>query len=356
MPPSVQTPQNHNRPCAGQQFAQVPSTFMIGNNMTKTAKKADPLHVHDVRLFNDYEDDYDVLCSQFWLLSDIWERTFEQFESAFAFLAFRCVETGRWHEHAISKSESNLEVCRLLESYSRWEFDQYFCPNLFSKPRRQRRHALKTRFGWCDIDGSNPEDYDPDPSLVWETSPGRYQALWAWDSYHEPDEAERHSKALAYRHGGDRNGWSITKMLRLMGSVNHKLQYDEPYVYALDCDWTKISERPVALTQDTFNSMHPLPEVDVDPTALDRDAVIKKFSKDLHPKARAMMRNRKAYEPNRSAQIFHMIAALHEAGACHDEIASVIWPNPYFVEKHGHDIGKLNEEIARVVGKLGDDA
>lgn len=321
--------------------------------MTKPNKTIEPLHVHDVRLFHDYEDDYDVLCSQFWLLTDIWSAAFEKTEKAFVFLAFRCVESGKWHEHAIEKHEANLEICRLLESYSRWEYDQYFCPNLFSKPRRKRKYALETSFGWCDIDGSNPEDYEPGPSLLWETSPGRYQALWSWDSYLEPDEAERFSKALAYRHGGDRNGWSATKMMRLMGSVNHKLQYDEPYVYTIACDWTKIRERPVALKQDRPKLMRPLPEVDVDPTKFDRTAVIKKYSKDLHPKARTIMRNRKAYEPNRSAQVFHMVAALHEAGARHDEIASVIWDSPYFVEKHGHDIGKLNEEIARVVGKLG---
>lgn len=324
--------------------------------MTKLKNTAQGLRVRDVSLFHDYEDDYDVLCSQFWLLSDIWDATLDRFENAFVFIAFRSLATGKWHEHAIEKHEAHLEISRLLGHYSRWDYDQYFCPNAFSKPRRKRQHALPTRFGWCDIDESDPNAYDPCPSLVWETSPDRYQALWSWDTYHEPDEAERFSKALAYRHGGDRNGWTITKMLRLMGSVNHKPQYDEPYVHTVACDWTEIRARPLSLKRDRAKLTSPLPEVDVDPTKFDRAEVIKKYRKDLHPKARTLMGNRKAYEPNRSAQIFHMIAALHEAGACHDEIASVIWPNPYFVEKHGHDIGKLNEEIARVVGKLGDDA
>lgn len=57
-------------------------------------------------------------------------------------------------------------------------------------------------------------------------------------------------------------------------------------------------------------------------------------------------------EKDRSSCIHLMIACLHEAGASRDEIASVLWDSPYFFEKHGRDIGKLNDEISRVVGKL----
>lgn len=324
--------------------------------MTKLKKTNAPLLVGDISLFHDYEDDYDVFCSQLWLLTDVFGPDRKTPRKSFVFLAFRCARSGKWREHAIQWPADHLKIGQLLQRYSRWDYDMYFCPNSFSKPRRKREYALPTRFAWCDIDDSPPEDYEPHPSLLWKTSPGRFQGLWSWDKYHEPDEAEQFSKGLAYRHGGDRNGWTITKMLRLMGSVNHKPQYDEPYVQTVACDWTKIRARPLALQRDRAKLPSPLPDIDVDPNKFDRVEVIRKYRKDLHPKARTMMRNRKAYEPNRSAQIFHMIAALHEAGASQDEIASVIWPNPYFVEKHGHDLGKLNEEIARVVGKLGDGA
>lgn len=320
--------------------------------MTISQKPTKTLRAHDVSLFHDYEDDYDVLCSQFWLLTDIWNTVLDPFENAFVFLAFRSVESGKWHEHAIGKHEAHLEICRLIEHYSRWEYDQYFCPNPFSKPRRTGKFALPTCFGWCDIDEGDPQKYKPSPSLVWETSPSRYQALWAWDKLHEPEKAERFSRALAYRHGGDRNGWTITKMLRLPGSINHKPQHDEPFVHAVACDWSKIRARPLALKQSqTKLTSRPL-EVDVNPTKFNRAEVIKKFGKSLHPKARTLMRNRKAYEPDNSAQIFHMIAALHEAGANTDETGCVLWTSPYFVEKHGQNFGKLNEEIARVLGKL----
>ena len=35
-------------------------------------------------------------------------------------------------------------------------------------------------FGWCDVDEADPFAFNPEPSIVWQTSPGRTQALWCW--------------------------------------------------------------------------------------------------------------------------------------------------------------------------------
>jgi hypothetical protein len=298
------------------------------------------------KIFRDYEDDADIIRSQVSFLRNLWG---ELPQGTFTFLAFKQVTTGKWIDHVIEHRACDL--ADILTEYSRWDHDQYFCPNPFSEPRRKRQYALQTRFGWCDMDASDPKAYDPPASLVWETSPGRFQALWAWDRTHKVSDAEQFSKALAYRHGGDRNGWSATKMLRVPGSVNHKPQYDEPFVRAVSCDWTKIVSRPLPL-QGTRH-YRPAADIDADPGKHDRDAVLKRYGKDLHPKVRTLIRNRKAYEPDRSAQIFHIAAGLHEAGASPNEIAAVLLDSPYFVEKHGRDINKLNEEIARVIAKLG---
>jgi hypothetical protein len=306
-------------------------------------------HIH---IFEDYDDDYHILCSQFWFLNDVWDFWNGSKEAAYAFLAFRNVKNGKWHEHAIEMPEENLEISELLIGYSRWDFDQYFCPNPFSEPRRKRQYALPTRFGWCDMDESDPDAYDPRPSLVWETSPERYQALWSWDKTHKASDAEKFSKALAYRHGADKNGWSATKMLRLIGSVNHKPQYDEPIVRTVMCDWTEVASRPLPLKGARRRWPAHLADIDANPGKHDRDAVLKRYGKKLHAKVRTLIRNRKAYEPDRSACIFHIIAGLHEAGASIDEIAAVLWRNAYFLEKHGSDINKLNDELSRVIGKL----
>jgi hypothetical protein len=303
------------------------------------------------RIFKDYQDDEHVLHSQVGFLRDIWD-TWHLVGPAYAFLAFKDVRTGEWIDRAIDVSAFDARpISKLLSRYGRWDYNQFFCPNLFSEPHRQKQYSLPTRFGWCDMDASEPQDYDPWASLVWQTSPGHFQGLWAWDRTHSPQEAETFSKALAYRHGGDTNGWPHTKMLRLIGSINHKPEYDEPFVQTIRCDWSRIEARPVPLPSRRKNARVSTADIDVDPTLHDRAEVIKRYRKDLHVKARYLMGNRKVCEPDRSACIYFMIRALHEAGASPDEIASVIWTSPYFVEKHGQRLNKLNEEIARILEK-----
>ncbi len=141
-------------------------------------------------------------------------------------------------------------------------------------------------------------------------------------------------------------------MLRIPGSVNHKPDYDEPFVKITKCDWTAIIARPLPLKVARQLPFSAMPDIKADPGKHDPNAVLKRYGKSLHPKVRALIRNRKTYEQNRSAQIFHIIAGLHEAGAAADEIACVLWHSPYFLEKHGRDVGKLNEELSRVIGKL----
>ncbi|WP_306141481.1 DNA-primase RepB domain-containing protein [Roseibium sp. MMSF_3412] len=318
----------------------------------KTAYKPNKHPNNTARIFRDLEDDDAVVGSQYHFLQGFWDYWDNIGDPVYAFFGFKEVATGKWIEQAVKYHTGFPAISELLTRYSRWDYDQYFCANPFSKPRRKQQYALPTRFGWCDVDDSDPFQYDPWPSLVWTTSPNRYQAIWAWDETHSANEAEKFSEALAYRHGGDRNGWSATKMLRLPGSINHKRQYNEPLVQLVHCDWTNIASRPMPLKSARRSWPTKLADVDANPNKHDRLSVLKRYRKNLHPKVRALIQNRRAYARNRSAQIFHIIAGLHEAGASSDEIAAVLWDSPYFVEKHGQNIQRLNDELSRVIGKL----
>ena len=37
-----------------------------------------------------------------------------------------------------------------------------------------------------------------------------------------------------------------------------------------------------------------------------------------------------------------------------DEIATVLWHNPYFLAKHGKNLPALHAELGRILSKLGD--
>jgi hypothetical protein len=137
------------------------------------------------------------------------------------------------------------DLAVLLIEFSRDEYDQYFCPNTFSQPKRRAEFVCNTSLGWCDIDEADPALFLPQPSLLWRTSRGRTQGIWFWNKTYSSIKATHYSKVLAYRFGGDKGGWSANKLLRLPGSINHKPIYDKPTVRLLSADFTPISTRPV---------------------------------------------------------------------------------------------------------------
>jgi hypothetical protein len=81
---------------------------------------------------------------------------------------------------------------------------------------------------------------------------------------------------------------------------------------------------------------------------------VQRFRRKVHPRVKALMTTKRAYEQDRSKCIFEIVVGLHRAGATPDEIGSVLWDNPYFISKHGRDRWRLSVEIHRIRSKLGD--
>lgn len=211
-----------------------------------------------------------------------------------------------------------------------------------------------TRLGWCDVDEADPFAFEPPPSVVWQTSPGRTQALWIWDAYHSPKRAATYSKALTYRHGGDKGGSAPNKLLRLPGSYNHKPGYDRPFIPLLWFDPQPIKERPDVLAESQASPASEFNPATMNPDAHDRRSVLKKYRLKLDVSTRHLIAHDQATAPDRSRRIFAMVAGLHQAGATMDEIASVDWGSPYFREKYGEDLEALERELSRIMAKLGD--
>ena len=247
---------------------------------------------------------------------------------------------------------SPASIRAVLLRFDRHNFDQYFSPNVYMRPSRKVGCVQITRLGWCDVDKADPFAFDPTPSVVWETSPGRTQALWFWDRPHTPAEASAFSKALTYRHGGDKGGSAPNKLLRLPGSFNHKPEYDRPFIRLVHFDPSPITARPKLLTgQHGVGAAEPT-ALDMNPHAHDRLAVLRKYRSKLDTSTRHLIRHNRVQAPDRSSRIFAMVAGLHEAGATLDEIASVIWASPYFRDKYGDDLNALETEVSRIIARV----
>jgi hypothetical protein len=111
------------------------------------------------------------------------------------------------------------------------------------------------------------------------------------------------------------------------------------------------SKRPRLLGEEDIS--RDVLDLQVDPWRYDWRRVLQKYWRKLRPRVRALIQNRRVYEGDRSKCVYAIVAGLHDAGASPNEIAAVVWHNPYFISKHGQRLDRLNAEISRIVSKLG---
>lgn len=127
------------------------------------------------------------------------------------------------------------------EELNRWA-NVYFCPHLFqTNAGRMKENALGGRALWVDKDGPF-EELEPRPTICWQTSEGRHQALWLLDGDVPPDVLEQASKYMTYSTKSDKGGWHLGKVIRFPCSFNYKyappqqglLLWDDGPVYSLE--------------------------------------------------------------------------------------------------------------------------
>jgi hypothetical protein len=292
-----------------------------------------------------------VLQNQDDFLCDLWHDAAMAGPDVFGNLCFRQKGTTKMIDKFVPLI-GEIKIFALLKRYDRHSYDQYFSPNVYARPSRKLTCVHMTSLGWCDVDEADPFAFDPKPSLVWETSPGRTQALWLWDRPHMPAQASAYSKALAYRHGGDKGGSAANKLLRLPGSFNHKPDYGKPFIPLVHFDPTPIAARPRLLTAHDGSYGAQASVLDMNPDAHERLAVLKKYRFKLDTSTRHLIRHDRVLATDRSNRIFAIVAGLHEARATIDEIASVVWSSPYFRDKYGEDRNALETEVSRIIAKV----
>jgi hypothetical protein len=101
----------------------------------------------------------------------------------------------------------------------------YFCPQLLKDRRRVKSNVGPVSSIWADLDSCDPAKIHIPPTISYETSPGRFQAIWALDGSVDPEDAEDVARRIAYGHshdGSDRSGWDLTQLLRVPGTRNYK--------------------------------------------------------------------------------------------------------------------------------------
>lgn len=122
-----------------------------------------------------------------------------------------------WVEHEVDFTQSiNVDFKMPKDG------DLYFCPNAFEAGGRKKSLCLPGRLMYQDLDESDPRELALHPELWWETSPGRYQAVWVLDREIEPEELQQLNRALNRASHADPGTWNLTRLLRVPGSWNAK--------------------------------------------------------------------------------------------------------------------------------------
>jgi AAA domain/RepB DNA-primase from phage plasmid len=120
-------------------------------------------------------------------------------------------------------------IRRRIESCVADEEDVYFSAAMFSGPSRKMADVLPTTWLWADLDKEDPVGLDIEhivPTIAWESSPGRYQAMWSLGKKLTPKKHSILNRRLSHAIGADPGGWDLTQVLRPVGTTNFK--YDPP--------------------------------------------------------------------------------------------------------------------------------
>jgi hypothetical protein len=103
-------------------------------------------------------------------------------------------------------------------------FDAYICAHGVrdSTKGRIKWNAAFVHCLWADLDGAPIPTGPLAPTMVVETSPGRWQVFYALSRALEPTVAEAISHRLTDAIGADAGGWMLTKLVRPAGSISYK--------------------------------------------------------------------------------------------------------------------------------------
>lgn len=249
---------------------------------------------------------------------------------------------------------------------SHTKHDLYWSVSLFEYPIRQEGYAMDEYALWADLDEADPRTIDDHPpTIAWESSPGRYQALWLAQRGQPPFTGAswpgNENQKLTYHIGADPSGWDTVQLLRIPGWENHKLEYELPSgkhpkgkilwangpAYSLD-DFDDLPDLQIGDAQltDALAS-------DID--AVDRLGVIARVKLKLNHRARELLGAKEA-SGDKSDSLWYLIRCLADVGCSVAEIVAVVRPSVWnkFADRHD-ELRRLIAEASKAIAKRSDE-
>lgn len=243
--------------------------------------------------------------------------------------------------------------------------DVYWCPSLFEYPSRRSGYAMDEHALWADLDEVDPDTLDIRPTIAWESSPDRYQALWlaGEGDFQGASWPGNENQRLTYDIGADPSGWDTTQLLRLPGWPNFKPERieangGEPPLGKLlwttgpdyiITDFRELPEVKGAITSELTEAL----EAEVE--NIDRHKALAKLKLKLNHTARDLLSAREV-SGDRSSQMWYLMRCLADAGATITEIVAIVRPTVWnkFSDR-ADEMKRLMNEASKAIASRSDE-
>jgi hypothetical protein len=248
----------------------------------------------------------------------------------------------------------------VLHTKDSLEHDIYWGTSLFEYPMRREDVAMDEHALWADLDAVDPSTLDEyPPTIAWESSPGRYQALWvaARGDFQGASWPGNENQKMTYMTGADASGWDTVQLLRIPGSPNHKPEYrredgtyPEGKILWTDGpryepgDFSDLPELSVS-NQDLTDAL----SADVD--GVDRVEVIARVRLKMTRRGRELLTARET-SGDVSSQLWYLIRCLADVGCTVAEIVAVVRETVWNKFRDRHDeLRRLITEASKAIAQ-----
>lgn len=256
-------------------------------------------------------------------------------------------------------SERDKIVAHMLDHQ---HHDLYWTAVPFEYPGRAEEWAMDEHALWADLDECDPNTLTEfPPTIAWESSPGRYQALWIAQSgdFQGASWPGNENQRMTYMIGADPSGWDTVQLLRIPGWTNHKPEYkDENGNYPKG---KLLWSNGPAYSPGDFSDLPAVPvtevtealEMDID--GVDRLEVIARVRLKLNHRARETLSAPEA-SGDKSDTLWYLIRCLADVGCSIAEIVAVVRETVWnkFAGRHD-EMRRLINEAGKAIAKRSDE-
>jgi hypothetical protein len=241
----------------------------------------------------------------------------------------------RQHRRLVAPHEGYFTYPDHIDQAQQWvrqaaasDREIYMCGHLTTERRRRKATAAPLWSLYADIDAAPTQSAAvPPPSLMVESSPGRFHAYWRLSEPVAPAIGEALNRQLAVTLGADKTGWDTTQLLRAPGGLNHK--YPEAPVVRVVAhrgDWYRPDElvNPHATLPLFGQRPEPKPrpmQPTAPPSAIEALPLTATARRILQGE---VVTRRPDGEIDRSASLLHMARILAGAGLDAAAIATIL--------------------------------